>query len=216
MMNVCYGCGVYRVDKIIDPAGPFAVCPECGFKHPFKQLPLFLVGGAAGSGKTTVLRQLIGAIDEVAPLDSDMLWRAEFDHPETNYRDCFETWLRVCKNISQLGKPALLFGGGFCVPHNIEPCVERRYFSTLHYLALTCDDEVLVSRIRARPSWRNSSKPEFIQRHLEFNRWLRREHANTSPPVELLDTTTNTPELAAARIKEWVRSKLGQRLAVSG
>ena len=35
-------------------------------------------------------------------------------------------------------------------------CVERRYFGTLHYLALTCEDEVLVERLRPRPSWRQT------------------------------------------------------------
>jgi hypothetical protein len=33
-------------------------------------------------------------------------------------------------------------------------CVERRYFGTLHSRALTCEDEVLVERLRQRPSWR--------------------------------------------------------------
>ncbi len=28
MMNVCFQCGLYRADKMIDPAGPYAICPE--------------------------------------------------------------------------------------------------------------------------------------------------------------------------------------------
>ncbi len=48
MFNVCYQCGIYRADKIIDPAGPYAVCPECGHRHPFLRQPLFTVGGASG------------------------------------------------------------------------------------------------------------------------------------------------------------------------
>jgi hypothetical protein len=34
--------------------------------------------------------------------------------------------------------------------------VERRYFGTLHSRALTCEDEVLVERLRQRPSWRQT------------------------------------------------------------
>ena len=46
MFNVCDNCGLYRADKIIDPAGPYAICPECGHKHTFRYLPLLIVAGA--------------------------------------------------------------------------------------------------------------------------------------------------------------------------
>lgn len=32
MFNVCTACGSYRVDKAIDPPGPFAICPECRYR----------------------------------------------------------------------------------------------------------------------------------------------------------------------------------------
>ncbi len=50
MLNTCFGCGAYRVDKVIDPAGPFAICPECGYKHHFRYLPLFMTAGASAVG----------------------------------------------------------------------------------------------------------------------------------------------------------------------
>jgi hypothetical protein len=37
MLNVCLQCGVYRAEKLIDPIGPFAICPECGYKQRFNQ-----------------------------------------------------------------------------------------------------------------------------------------------------------------------------------
>ncbi len=51
MFNVCYQCGQYRADKIIDPSGPAAICPECGHRHPFRKLPLLVVGGASRNRK---------------------------------------------------------------------------------------------------------------------------------------------------------------------
>lgn len=116
MMNVCHNCGLYRADKTINPEGPFAICPECGHRHPFLYLPLLIVSGASGSGKSTICHHLLGGqtkfglCHEVVLLDCDILWRAEFDTPENNYRDFFETWLRVCKNIGQSGRPVVLFG----------------------------------------------------------------------------------------------------------
>jgi pimeloyl-ACP methyl ester carboxylesterase len=54
MWNICWHCGLYRADKQIDPDGPAAICPECGHRHPFRQLPLLLVSGAGGAGISTV------------------------------------------------------------------------------------------------------------------------------------------------------------------
>ena len=69
MMNVCYQCGLYRADKIIDPAGPFAICPECGYQHPFLQLPLLIVSGASGAGKSTICNHLTGHYQQAVLLD---------------------------------------------------------------------------------------------------------------------------------------------------
>ncbi|MEZ4519803.1 MAG: hypothetical protein R3C44_24235 [Chloroflexota bacterium] len=61
-------------------------------------------------------------------LESDILWRPEFNTPENQYRDFFELWLRMAKNISQSGQPVILFGAGFAVPSNMKPVRERRCF----------------------------------------------------------------------------------------
>jgi hypothetical protein len=102
-------------------------------------------------------------------LDSDILWRPEFNTPQTRFRDYFETWLRVCKNISQSGRPVVLFGAGVGVPENIEGCIERRYFSQVYYLALVCSDEILAERLQQRPAWRGT-RDQYIEEHIRFNR----------------------------------------------
>lgn len=206
MINVCRQCGLYRADKIIDPSGPYAVCPECGYKHPFIQAPLLIVSGASGAGKSTVCNQLLGRITEVVILDSDILWRPEFNTPETNYRDFFETWLRMCKNISQSGLPVVMFGAGFGVPDNIEPCIERRYFSHIHYLALVCSSEALAERLKQRPSWRGSSEQAYIENHQSFNRWFKNYRGQ--PPIELLETTNIPSEQTTQQVFTWIKEKL--------
>ena len=30
MTNICSTCGSYHADRSVDPAGPWAICPECG------------------------------------------------------------------------------------------------------------------------------------------------------------------------------------------
>jgi len=209
MFNVCHRCGIYRVDKFIDPAGPDAVCPECGHRHRFRQLPLFTIGGASGTGKSALLEVLASEVQNVVCLDTDILWRPEFDRPEDGYRAFFETWLRMAKNIGQAGRPVALFGAGFAVPGNLEACVERRYFGPLHILALVCDDAVLAWRLRQRPAWRGVTE-DFIAAQLDFNRWLRDQGRRPTAPLALLDTSALTINQAAAEITRWLFHTLGQ------
>jgi shikimate kinase len=205
MINVCPQCGNYRADKDIDPTGPYAICPECGHAHRFLQLPLLVISGASGSGKTTVGHALYGRVNQTILLDSDILWRKEFDSPETHYRDFFETWLRMCKNISQAGRPVVLFGAGMGVPENLEPCVERRYLARIHYLALVCADETLVQRLQARPTWRGTREPAFIQEQKRFNQWFK--NYDQQPGIELIDTTRSSVEETVEQVRQWIEAR---------
>jgi hypothetical protein len=206
MMNVCFQCGMYHADKIIDPSGPFAICPECGYKHRFQRLPLVIIAGASGTGKTTVCQNLLGRITKAVLLDSDILWRSEFNTPETNYRDFFETWLRVCKNIAQSGRPVVLFGAGAGVPENIENCVERRYFSKIHYLALICEDDKLSERLQQRPAWRGTREPSYIQAQIQFNNWFK--SYVSQPVIKLLDTTKTSIEETTEKVESWINESI--------
>jgi hypothetical protein len=208
MWNVCWQCGEYRVDKVIDPAGPYAVCPECGYHHPFRQLPLLVVSGASAAGKSTVCQALLGRITEALLLDSDILWMPVFNTPDDNYRAFFETWLRMCKNISQSGRPVVLFGSGFGVPANLDSCIERRYLGTLHIMALTCDSEILANRLRERPAWRGTGQPAFIEAQLKFNEWFKVNGSQDDSPITAMDTTNLTQSETSDIVARWIQAQL--------
>jgi hypothetical protein len=92
------------------------------------------------------------------------------------------------------------------VPDNLEPCVERRYFAQIHYLGLYCDDQELAQRLAARPDWRGSSAPEYINEHLRFNRWFQqaeRQHPNLSR----LDTTHTSLDQTVEQVKAWFNTR---------
>jgi hypothetical protein len=206
MINVCTQCGLYRADKIIDPDGPYAVCPECGCQHPFRFLPLLVVSGASGTGKTSVCFNLTGRYQGAVLLDSDILWRPEFNTPESNYRGFFETWLRVCKNVAQSGRTVSLFGAGVGVPENLENCVERRYFSVIHYLALVCSDEILSKRLEQRPAWRGTRDKGFIDDQIRFNQWLLNYNKDDKlPPISIIETSHQTIDDTAKAVEAWIR-----------
>ncbi len=207
MINVCEHCGSYRADKRIDPLGPDAICPDCGHRHRFVYSPLLIVSGASGAGKSRVCSLLTGVVTRAVLLDTDILWRREFNDPATKYRDFFETWLRVARNIAQSRRPLVLFGAGFGVPDNIEPCIERRYFSTVHYLALTCTDDDLRDRLHARPEWRDAGKAAFVAEQLRFNGWFKNYAA--MPSIDILDTSSAAPERTAQQVEAWILERIG-------
>jgi broad-specificity NMP kinase len=208
MLNVCPHCGADRADKAIGPDGEHAICPNCSFRQKFVRLPLFILTGASGVGKSTVCLRLAAQMKDVVVMESDILWRAEFNQPHNNYRDYRETWLRVCKNISQAGKPVVLCGTG--EPTQFEQCIERRYFSELHYLALICDEQIFASRLRNRPTRGGPLKDNEIRDQVAFNRWLLNNAQNTEPPMTLLDTSEITADETAEKVALWIRSLMNR------
>lgn len=205
MFNVCPGCGQYSEEKSVDIDGPFAVCPHCDHRHPFLRLPLFLITGASGAGKTTIGLHLQRELNECVVMESDILWRTEFTALNDNYRTYRNLWLRVAKNINQAGRPVVLLGSA--IPEQFEGCSERRYFSTLNYLAVVCADDVLVKRLRERPKWRQSRDEDFVERMVAFNQWCR-ETSLMHPTMSLLDTTELSVPEAVAETAAWVRRGL--------
>jgi hypothetical protein len=117
MFNVCPKCGEYSVEKTIEASGPLAICPCCGYAHPFLQLPLFLITGPSGAGKTTICLELVPLLRECVILESDILWGAVPATPENNYRYYRNLWLRVAKNVGQSGRPVVLCGTAIPEPY---------------------------------------------------------------------------------------------------
>ena len=210
MFNICPKCGEDRADKIIEPEGPYAVCPDCNYRHKFVRLPLFVLTGASGVGKTTTCLALAARANDFVPMESDILLLSfvdELNQPGTNYREYRELWLRLCKNISQAGRPVILCGVG--EPTQFEQCVERRYFSEIFYLALVCEDEVLASHLRSRPPWPGgATADERIKQEVPFNRWLKANARSTKPPMTLLDTTGLTVDRVVEEVTRWVNDCL--------
>src|SRR5215469_1407756 len=110
MFTVCPQCGVYDEEKVIDPSGPFAICPACNYAHRFLRLPLFVVSGASGSGKSTLGLALVPLLHDCVVMESDLLWRPEFTTLQDGYRSYRNLWLLLAKNIGQGGRPVVLVG----------------------------------------------------------------------------------------------------------
>ena len=137
--------------------------PNATMPTRFLQLPLFIVVGASGVGKSNVLSMLVEQMrDEVVLLEGDIL--LDFDKSIQAHGDM---WLRLCKNIGQSGRPVVLFASGL-IPQNLTDSLERRYFSEIHHLALVCEPDEQRRRLAARPAWRGTE----WQAQYDYNRWF--------------------------------------------
>ncbi|SEN97801.1 AAA family ATPase [Paenibacillus sp. OV219] len=204
MFNVCPACGEYRIDKSIQQTdgGTYAICPACEHPHPFLQLPLFIVTGASGAGKSSLVLQLSSITKDFVVMETDILWDNRYNEPDTNYRDYREMWLRMAKNITQAGKPVVLCGS--TTPEQLEDCVERRYFGEIHYIALVCESGLLEERLRSRPAWRGSSSDDFIKGMVGFNQWFIEQGPINSPRIVALDTSHDSPQDTARKVYELI------------
>lgn len=204
MFSVCVNCGEYHEDKIIQD-NSLALCPNCNYPHPFKCLPLFVVTGASGTGKSTICYGLMQRQNNWIALEMDIFWRNEFANADDNYYSFCNLCLRVANNIHQAGKSVVLCGSS--TPGDYEKCTQTCYFSAIHYLALVCDSETLEARLKARPAWCDSGKLEFIQNMLAYNQWFKDNATNSSHDLTLLDTSCITIDETVEQVINWLTFK---------
>ncbi|WP_204456070.1 AAA family ATPase [Actinokineospora baliensis] len=200
---ICAACGEWADAPRVD--GDVLVCGFCGHREPFTRLPMFALTGPSGTGKSTVCRGL-GALlgGQAVVLEQDVLWIGALRDPEDDFGAFRQTWLRMAAMVNQNGRPTVLCGT--VAPPQLEHRPERALFSEIHYLALVADDDVLASRLRARPAWRGWDDEQRIADMLAFNTWMKT--TVTDPPMRLLDTTDATVEETTKAAAEWVLGHL--------
>jgi len=201
---ICPRCGAW-IDRplAIDPAGPSAMlmtCPHCRRTSRVEQHGLWFVTGSSGSGKTTLTPLLRTRLPECVVFECEAIHYWLFKD-ERGYASLYNQWLQVAREIALNGRPTVLVGTA--LPEQLDECPNRPYFSAIHYLGLVCDAQEQARRLRARPAWRRSAEPAFVEQSLGFT--ARLGELARAGRIEPLDTTGIGPEAAADGAAAWVR-----------
>lgn len=165
---------------------------------PTKKLPLFIISGSSGIGKSTTCEILFQNESEYIVMESDLLWNDIYNTPEDNYRKYRELWLQVCANISQIVKPVVLCG--CATPDQFNVCSEKDLFTEIHYLAIVCDNDILENRMREE---RKISNENWIKSSADYNSWIKNNGREQN--IYLLDNIQLSPEKAAKEVDTWIR-----------
>jgi DNA-directed RNA polymerase subunit RPC12/RpoP len=198
---VCTSCGQYIVPAV-NKAEQTITCLNCQHVELMKIVPLFIVTGASGVGKTTVVSELRRYLPDFEVFETDIIWDSAGD-----WQTQRNNWLRIAHSIAQNNRMTILCGT--MMPRDVEKCDHFRFFSQVHYAILHCNDQTREARLRSRPPWRNCSSDAFIEEHKKFAHWLI-ENADTAfvPPAPVIDTTFASANEVAREISNWVQNCL--------
>jgi hypothetical protein len=157
--------------------------------------PLFVVTGASGTGKTTIVDPLRRRLPGCEIFETDVILHVAAPSWDT-WRN---TWLQLAHAIAWNGRATVLCGS--LAPEHLVDLPARRLLGPIHFCNLDCPDAVLAERLRARPAWRGWTEERIVE-HQRFAAWLR---ARIRPTF---DTSMLGAEEAADRVARWVQGLL--------
>jgi hypothetical protein len=171
-------------------------CPRCGDESWLPDLPLFVVTGASGAGKSTITAPLRNLLPGCVVFETDVILHVAALGWDT-WRN---TWLQLTHAVAVGGRATVLTGS--LIPDQLERMPARRLVGPIHFALLDCPDDILAERLRARPTWRGSSSQATITDHQRFAAWLR---ACVTPSF---DTGAASPAEIAGDVAAWIRPLL--------
>jgi hypothetical protein len=200
MSLVCPKCGAYAVTNLHHSHNSVR-CGACKEIFRANIYPLFVVTGASGTGKTSILPYLRSKLREIVVFDKDLLWNRCGDQ-------FYNNWLRTAYSIAQGGRFTLI--SGIIMPSDFDTCEDRNLVGAIYYINLFCSDEILEKRLNARPAWRQCSNEWFINEHKLVEQRLLDLSSTHHPPIPSIDTSNTTPNQVAEIIIDWVLCILNQ------
>ncbi len=203
MIGICPKCGDYEWNKQISEDKKYVICQQCGSQWKFKAMPLFVLTGCSGVGKTTTAQELIQRDTKFIVMDADFLYNIMPHNSDADYRNWVEQIMSLSKNIMQAGKPLLWTMAGAL--EYFENTYNRRFFTEVHYLALVCNTEDLEKRMR---NGRHITDSNWINSSIEYNRWFIENGTLSGKKIDTYDITGKSTFEVADYVTKWVEVRL--------
>jgi len=202
MLDICPDCGNYEWDKIVENTGKIK-CPKCGHQWSFKTMPLFILTGCSGVGKTTTAQELLQRNINFLVLDSDFLFNLMPHKTEEDYKDQAEQILALSKDLMQGGKPVLWTKAGAL--EHFENAYNLRFFTRVYFLALVCNSKELEKRMR---EGRHITDYRWINGSIEYNKWFMEKGIISNEKADIFDITGKSVSEVADYVISWVNLKM--------
>jgi ribosomal protein S27AE len=191
----CMNCGPGTILEA-DPGAHRLRCPRCRAESWLPALPLFVVSGASGTGKSTITGPLGDLLPGCLVFEVDVILHVAALGWDT-WRN---TWLQLVHAAALGGQVTVLTGT--LTPDQLARLPARRLIGPIHFALLDCPDDLLAQRLRARPAWRGSSSQAKITENQRFAAWLR---ARIRP---VFATSTGSAAEIAGQVASWVKDTL--------
>ncbi len=200
MIEICIHCGNQKGKK--EMIGNKIRCPKCGAEWEFRSMPLFILTGCSGVGKTTTAIEIMRKKVDFVVLDADIFSCFVDWENEKSCNDWVETMVNISRDIMQSGKPVLWTMAG---------CLDRfpkasgsSYFSQIYCLALVCENEALRKRMQ---EGRKITNENWINSSCDYNRYFMEHDRIGDLEYEKIDITEMEPKEVAGYLVEWVRQR---------
>jgi chloramphenicol 3-O-phosphotransferase len=187
-------CGA-RTELLASPEDHVLRCPRCGETRPLPLLPLFVVTGASGAGKSAIADALRTRLPSCEVLETDLILHVA----ELGWNTWRNTWMLIAYGLSLNGRSTVLCGS--LLPEHLEGLPARPLVGPVHFCNLDCPDEVLADRLRDRPKWRAWNE----DRVLEHKRFAADLRAQIRPSF---DTSVLSVNETADAVASWVTAHL--------
>ncbi len=163
---------------------------------------LIVLCSTCGVGKSTICEYLNeqNLLKDCACIDTDEVGINWWDYAGTENEskfsdDCIKEAVRMADGKNVLFVTCMNpydFYGKVNIPSEI---------SATYFIAMTCSDEEVAKRLKARPEERMCGSDEFIQGQIQYNQWFRNNHNKFQ---FYIDNTELTVDETAHRIADYV------------
>ena len=204
-MHYCTSCEAAMPHRDPVPERGIAACRQCGTENRIPDVPLFVITGGSGCGKSTVSQGLLRKRNPYLVVDADFLFpnMKSFGSWDNFYNFATIVSLTLARNL----RPIVLVGGASL--SQIEKAKTSAFFSSVHFLVVSRDQASQTARLKGRCLYGTTGPPtpESISNALNQARFIA-EEASSRSNATVLDTTNLSRDETISTVDNWILERL--------